>query len=319
MRPFPPIFIIVLLAVFFSCTIEKRVHRPGYHIEWKKRLRPAEASGERRSFSVETPEAAAINELPAEQTDSIAIAETVPDNDSIRPLAEKQAIVPFHLNRQKQATPEIIPKEQRIDAFGGHMRKHAKDAQMDDLQKIVLIILIAVTLYVLLFLAGLIVGLVILDTAPIWGIVLLSISGLMAIVPLSIFILDAIKYNREQKEKARKTAAASGAFSARRSPFVSGRKKRSRFVPSPSDLIWLGILFIFIFLLYVALAVTGIVLGISLIVMGTYFWGILLLTLGSFLFLFPIIGLIIANRQDKKEEERKAADATGAFGPTVDS
>ena len=62
-----------------------------------------------------------------------------------------------------------------------------------------------------------------------------------------------------------------------------------------------------------ALAATGIVLGISLIVMGTYFWGILLLTLGSFLFLFPIIGLIIANRQDKKEEERKAAGATGSM------
>jgi MFS family permease len=192
------------------------------------------------------------------------------------------------------------------------------------MQKLAFLIVLILASYVVVFLVCLIVGLVIVDTAPVWGIVLLSIAGLQVLFPLVFMLVyaiqDVIEARRKKKEKEKKAAETTGAFSSRSGSLFrfSDRRKHLRLVPQPSDFIWLGILIILVFLAYATLAVLGIVFGISLIVMGTYFWGILLLTLGSFLILFPIIVLTVTNYQDKKEDEqKKAAGATGAFGPTA--
>jgi hypothetical protein len=66
-----------------------------------------------------------------------------------------------------------------------------------------------------------------------------------------------------------------------------------------------------VILAYVAAMVLSIVFGISLILSGSYFWGVLLLAFGSFLVIQKIVAWIL--RHYRKKKKLKEAHTTVSF------
>lgn len=77
MSPRALILLLLFFPIIFGCTITKRVHRPGYHIEWKKNYRQSDA---RKNQGQETALQANSNTTephPEEQLTAIEIAPQV--------------------------------------------------------------------------------------------------------------------------------------------------------------------------------------------------------------------------------------------------
>lgn len=123
----------------------------------------------------------------------------------------------------------------------------------------------------------LIAGISLVSGSPVWGIILLVLAGIMLILPLL-----GIGGGRTNKKS-----------SAGFAPFAPEPRLRYRFRMKPDkDMQRKAVIVFILILLYVILAILGVVFGISLLSAGTTAVGILLLVLGGLMLLIPATALI---------------------------
>lgn len=301
----PPILIsILLLAVFFSCTIEKRMHRPGYHIEWKKRFGKAQAQERKKTFSptAETEQPAILTETIRDTTHALAaigdtlfpvISAAIPKTE---PAASEKPV-------EKPGFSHSLPESKQESPTDNVRKKHM------DLDGVFTLIIAVLAVYAALMLTCLIVGVLIVDTAPVWGIILLFIGGCMLLTPIIGIIASNISRRKEVRLQPDPTdPPPRKAFAGRNIPrqfsplglkgflrgFPSSRQMRNAFIG-------IGILV----LLYLAAMVLAIVYGILLL--GTEpVWGPVLLITGIAMLVWPFIVFFIIWVADGIQIRREA-------------
>jgi hypothetical protein len=265
-------FLLLLLpaVLVFSCTIEQRVHRPGYHIEWKKRLHAVK--GETDEIRPERVVAGTRSEKNEIFDSTTVVPVVVPEASEPAAKEKKVSVTPPEMkapsNVQEQLSKPLQPKQnERIT--------HAKP-------KAVVVILTAAWFIVAILL--LIAGISLISGSPVWGIILLVLAGVMLFLPLL-----GIGGGRSKKKS-----------SAGFAPMYEPRPRYRMSLRPDKDVQRKAIIVFVIILLYIALAVLGVIFGISLISSGTLAVGILLLVLGGLMLLIPAAALILVSLSGKK-------------------
>jgi hypothetical protein len=274
-------FLLLLLPVLFvfSCTIEKRVHRPGYHIEWKKRLHATK--GQETDLRPENA-VAAIRVAADDATDSAAAVVVSEPNHEVRIFQEEQQTVsdkPLNI-QMPSGTHEQLSKSVQI-------RQTEQSARAKP--KAIVVILAAAWFIVAALLV--IAGISLLAGSPFWGILLLVIAAIMLFLPL----FGGIGGGGKKKKKS------SAGFASAFAPKPKSRFQRRMSFRPDKDVQRKAVIVFVLILLYVALAVLGVILGISMISSGTMAVGILLLVLGGLMLLIPAAALIFVALSGEKE------------------
>lgn len=175
----------ILVLLLGSCSIQKRVHRPGYAIEWNlcKRTNNEHKQSTRNKKSINKTEPQQA-ETPAEEfveTQELASLHTSPEN--LQPAVTYQAKTTVQVKKvapQKSATNTYKSKTTKAVK----QYKPARQTDSDHIIKGLLFILVALLLYGL--------GLIFVSVLGLFGVVFLLIFSIAAIVFLVIGLIMMI-------------------------------------------------------------------------------------------------------------------------------
>lgn len=108
-------FFILILSILNSCTIEKRLFRPGYSIEWKgKRIEPNKANHQ-ENYNEESTESSILKEVNPEielvKIDSLAKDEIIVNSKLIKPQTNNKTQRTFTSVLTKSSTTKYIKNE----------------------------------------------------------------------------------------------------------------------------------------------------------------------------------------------------------------
>lgn len=122
------VLLLGLPLLFFSCTVQKRVHRPGYHVEWKKR-QVASQQEETTAVRPDVEQAALSREPTLASVENTEVAAN-------EPVLIAETVVSVEEKTQPEEMPGV--QEQRPDrAFPLNLTlpKTEKRLQQDDRQQ----------------------------------------------------------------------------------------------------------------------------------------------------------------------------------------
>jgi len=317
-----------LVGILVACTIERRVHRPGYHVEWKHRYRGHSTdAGQTFNENTVSPEVERheITAASSVLTDSIPVRATLlkEETPSLTTPSVARRLTGSSTGTEtttvqakktvRKASPEVTRHNDRNSGIGVYQAY---------ILLIVILILIGVVFLGLIVFG--ILALIMLEN-PLLGIILLSI----AVAVILLMLLDALlekhrkrhpkssdgeKHEEQQLQPNGMTGFKHRQWSGAALKTAGFRKMVPQFVRKSmathgGDAV-LFIIPVLIILLFLAL--TGIGIWALITIPGSVL-GIILLSVAAAMIIYPLIAILVTeisdNRYEKRrleEEERKA-------------
>jgi hypothetical protein len=140
--------ILLPLILLFSCTVTKRTHLPGYHVEWRKPLPKTEtAAATLEAIRGQEPDMPVGTPVPAAET---------PSNDSLIPQPGKETIVRLPVLKQRRSfsPARVIPEKTvlsrtQLPSVKKHGIQHRDEARVKSrggFERFLLLLLLAIVL-----------------------------------------------------------------------------------------------------------------------------------------------------------------------------